>query len=249
MKKEIEDLVNYAMKQPVVNDFIITDNYYFTLQDIQFLKTIEFDSTKLAKAIQGKTDNNNIFYRVEIECNCGNVEVHYLSKTGLINHIKENKPTKSHYFSAPSHLCCECERKLIENNTKNKLDYETQQKVLITTNTQIFIEKYINTKYHKYEYRTGWNEINNDFIYTDINLIIIAIKKLSYQDFLQTFYWQIVKDRKKYRANYKCQLCGNGGTLHVHHSTYENHGNEINNLNDLIVLCDKCHEKFHDIIK
>lgn len=48
------------------------------------------------------------------------------------------------------------------------------------------------------------------------------------------------------RADYKCQLCNREGTMNVHHKTYERLGEE--QLNDLIVLCQDCHAKFHDKI-
>jgi len=44
----------------------------------------------------------------------------------------------------------------------------------------------------------------------------------------------------------KCELCGKKKNLHVHHTTYENHGLEHIHLNDLMVLCKICHAKFHD---
>jgi len=68
---------------------------------------------------------------------------------------------------------------------------------------------------------------------------------IPYAEYLETQHWQNVRKRALRRAEYKCQLCNNGdGILHVHHKTYENLGCEENN--DLIVLCENCHQKFHD---
>ena len=44
----------------------------------------------------------------------------------------------------------------------------------------------------------------------------------------------------------KCELCGKAGTQ-VHHLTYENLGHE--EPTDLILLCGKCHQKEHGLIK
>lgn len=77
------------------------------------------------------------------------------------------------------------------------------------------------------------------------------IKQLSYSDFLKTPYWKAIADETKRMAGYKCKLCGKSENLSTHHRTYDIHGKEhIYNVmkNDLIVLCDNCHKKFHDII-
>lgn len=75
------------------------------------------------------------------------------------------------------------------------------------------------------------------------------LQKLSYEDFLNTKYWDLVRRYKLKRSGFKCELCNsNGKTLNVHHKTYDNHGMEHDNLEDLIVLCRNCHEKFHDVI-
>ena len=38
-------------------------------------------------------------------------------------------------------------------------------------------------------------------------------------------------------------MCGKDAQLHVHHCTYANYGEE--RLEDLIMLCSACHERFH----
>ena len=43
----------------------------------------------------------------------------------------------------------------------------------------------------------------------------------------------------------RCQLCNTGGSLQVHHRTYQRRGYE--RLDDLTVLCRKCHERQHGI--
>jgi 5-methylcytosine-specific restriction endonuclease McrA len=66
-----------------------------------------------------------------------------------------------------------------------------------------------------------------------------------YKEYLQSDNWKKLTARKRKSAKNKCQLCNDGEkTLHVHHRTYENLYKE--KLADLIVLCEKCHRKFHD---
>lgn len=72
---------------------------------------------------------------------------------------------------------------------------------------------------------------------------LIELKTMPYREYLQTPEWKATRKQKLKRANYKCQLCNAGGVLNVHHRTYERRGNEDDN--DLIVLCQPCHEIFH----
>ena len=57
-------------------------------------------------------------------------------------------------------------------------------------------------------------------------------------------HWQKIKLQAIHNAKNRCQLCNAKGHLQVHHRTYENLGNE--KVEDLIVLCDKCHAKHHE---
>ena len=73
---------------------------------------------------------------------------------------------------------------------------------------------------------------------------IQELKTMPYQEYLQTEHWRNKRKRALKRANYKCQLCSSKENLQVHHNTYDNRGNEKDE--DLIVLCEICHGKFHD---
>lgn len=73
------------------------------------------------------------------------------------------------------------------------------------------------------------------------------LREMPYQDFLKTEFWDEVRKRKLKQSHYACQLCNTRQSrLNVHHRTYEHHGEEDMYLNDLIVLCEVCHGKFHD---
>lgn len=70
------------------------------------------------------------------------------------------------------------------------------------------------------------------------------LRTLPYHEYLETPHWNTTREAAKSRADYRCQVCNtNERTLHTHHRTYENRGEE--KPEDLIVLCDKCHELFH----
>lgn len=66
-----------------------------------------------------------------------------------------------------------------------------------------------------------------------------------YDKYLEHDYWHNIRIRKLKEADFKCQLCGNKDKLNVHHNNYNNLFME--KANDLIVLCESCHKKFHDI--
>lgn len=68
---------------------------------------------------------------------------------------------------------------------------------------------------------------------------------MPYREYLQTEHWQRLRITMLKRSRFHCQLCNAKGKLVVHHRTYERRGEEL--LQDLIVLCDPCHKKHHDI--
>lgn len=75
------------------------------------------------------------------------------------------------------------------------------------------------------------------------------INSMDYKDFLKTKYWKAVAAYKRYRAKYKCELCGSkNDTLHIHHKNYDAHGREhtLSVISEnLMCLCEKCHKKIH----
>lgn len=67
----------------------------------------------------------------------------------------------------------------------------------------------------------------------------------NYDEYLSHSHWGRIKSFKKEEAEYKCQLCSSNEKLNVHHNNYDNLFMEESN--DLIVLCESCHKKFHGI--
>lgn len=68
----------------------------------------------------------------------------------------------------------------------------------------------------------------------------------SYDEYLSYTHWNTIRMLKLEEADFKCQLCGNEDKLNVHHNNYDNLFMEAKS--DLIVLCESCHKKFHDIV-
>jgi hypothetical protein len=74
--------------------------------------------------------------------------------------------------------------------------------------------------------------------------LIMQLRALPYKLYLQTEHWQHIRQEALKAAQYKCQLCNEKDKiLDVHHRDYKNLGCET--FNDVIVLCDQCHKKFH----
>ena len=71
-------------------------------------------------------------------------------------------------------------------------------------------------------------------------------KHMPYNEYLQSEYWKHVKIKVLKRDHYHCVKCRRKSNLNIHHLTYQNRGNELKHLHDLITLCRKCHEKIHN---
>lgn len=81
----------------------------------------------------------------------------------------------------------------------------------------------------------------------DYNSICMHIRTMQYKDFLKTTYWAGIASYIKDRKGNRCERCGKPNTaLHVHHTTYEHHGDELHNLADLECLCQYCHQETHN---
>jgi hypothetical protein len=70
------------------------------------------------------------------------------------------------------------------------------------------------------------------------------LSALSYDEYLQTPYWRELRLKVLNRDGHCCRLCRSTDQLEVHHNTYERRGME--ELDDLVTLCKKCHQNFHD---
>lgn len=62
----------------------------------------------------------------------------------------------------------------------------------------------------------------------------------AYLAYLMSPEWQAKRRAALARANHRCQHCGKGGELDVHHKNYDWLGEE--DASDLIALCRPCHD-------
>lgn len=74
---------------------------------------------------------------------------------------------------------------------------------------------------------------------------IQACRELKYSDYLRDEYWNIFSRWFIWLRGEKCQVCACTKWLNVHHNNYDHQGVEYLYLNDVVVLCYRCHGLFH----
>jgi hypothetical protein len=72
-----------------------------------------------------------------------------------------------------------------------------------------------------------------------------AIRQESYDGYIDSDYWSKVRLKALASVNCKCQKCGSGSKLQVHHKYYCQRYTELENMHLLEVLCDYCHKSEH----
>lgn len=94
-----------------------------------------------------------------------------------------------------------------------------------------------------------FNDINKPNVFgTTVNDLSKEVKFVHYyNEFLSSEYWQEVRNKMLLLHNNKCQYCGSSKMLQVHHFSYNNHGDELNHIEDLRLLCKDCHRKMHNL--
>lgn len=68
-----------------------------------------------------------------------------------------------------------------------------------------------------------------------------------YKAYLLSDEWKTIKSKILARYNNKCVFCGSDKKLQVHHLSYKHIYDEGNHLEDLVLVCDKCHKIAHNI--
>ena len=139
------------------------------------------------------------------------------------------------------YLCKNCTNEVYETLAKNQEKEQQEQRVRLQNGratTNGIINGTIKVSASKRFSIMSFN-MNKTMVET--------LRDMPYADFLNTYYWDIVRKYKLVKGNYSCELCNTKGTvLNVHHKTYEHRGEEYRYLEDLIVLCSDCHGKFHN---
>ena len=68
----------------------------------------------------------------------------------------------------------------------------------------------------------------------------------NYNEFLKTGEWKQIAQMVKERDGHKCVICGSTENLNAHHIGYEG---DCLDENDIVTLCNRCHECLHDGIE
>jgi hypothetical protein len=129
------------------------------------------------------------------------------------------------------------------NNYNKKKQNKANNIKSFDKNTEEFIKLYIENMCTENIY----GGLVPEWIHADIEWDIVRIRlmKLPYEAFLKTYYWKAIGMYLKYKNGEHCTYCSCEKGLQIHHKTYEHHGIELFYLDDLEVLCDKCHKMKH----
>ena len=68
--------------------------------------------------------------------------------------------------------------------------------------------------------------------------------KPDYQEYLKSERWATLKKIARERAGNRCQVCNSKAALQCHHRSYDRL-REDGEIDDLIVICRSCHERYH----
>lgn len=233
------------------NDGLIKDGDYIDEELVKILS--QYKKAKMNQAFYSYDVVPAGGFKYHIDIKCPRCEKLYRKTAGKIKIIEmiermKNKSYNSDFF------CSQCEAE-IKNEEELKIKigdrkfYEREQETCA-----YYIANYLSPNK---KFNTNVSASEKAHIIMDIALyhhefyekIEEAVKSLDYRVFLNTPYWDGVRNYKFIRSKYRCELCGNAGKLNAHHKTYQNHGREhVKSVadNDLIVLCQECHRKFHD---
>lgn len=69
--------------------------------------------------------------------------------------------------------------------------------------------------------------------------------QMDLDDYLHTSVWYKLRAKRLKMDNFRCQRCGAAINVQVHHIHYPEVWGEEDYANDLITLCDECHEAIH----
>lgn len=70
----------------------------------------------------------------------------------------------------------------------------------------------------------------------------------TYEKYLRSDLWKMISITIKKDRNSKCEYCGSRRSLQIHHVTYEHVGEELLYLEDILLLCGRCHMKEHELL-
>ncbi len=244
-----EEFENYVKARCETRSFIFT-THLISHEEVLKIRLLlkQYKSTEVLKCV-ASIGLGDKFY-VETKCDqCNGLNKERLSKTKLIEYINDqSRQNRKKSWRNQDHICpsCESEAKRKQQETCQNLE-ESNQKIVLE-NTFYYIENYLSSdrEWHK---EIAQKQRIDKIRYPSVNWEAISdhIKSMDYQDFLKTPYWKAIAAHTKYKAGYRCQLCNSADNLATHHRNYDIHGREHAHMQELIVLCNDCHSKFHDI--
>lgn len=208
---------------------------------------------------RSETSSLKSLYRICFKCpHCGDSQIKEANKADTLDIVKRIKMNDYDRYSdcMEKYLCDNCYCSYL-NQKENEKKERLEEKERLTRN---YINQYLSPNRNFKKDIKPYEKINSIMeppkyrsryapMQPYYNEVEKRIKSMNYRDFLNTPFWDGVRNYKLKKANYCCELCGEKGILNVHHKTYENHGKEFDMEiadSDLIVLCKNCHEKFHD---
>lgn len=68
-----------------------------------------------------------------------------------------------------------------------------------------------------------------------------------YRLYLMSNYWRKLSRRVRKKYCNRCSICGSCNNINVHHKSYERLA-QVDEIIDLILLCNDCHKKIHGIV-
>ena len=100
----------------------------------------------------------------------------------------------------------------------------------------------------KEEWGKRWDEIRNRFHTTPTHILSCQLTELR-SKYMKSTAWKEFREEVLTQQN-QCEICaklGEDNILNLHHIEYETIGRE--QLSDLMVLYQRCHINYHDILK
>lgn len=121
------------------------------------------------------------------------------------------------------------------------------QRKIIEENTHYYLQMHLNPQ-RNWDVGITPKQRIEQIVYANVDWKVVSafIRGMEYQNFLKTPYWQAIAAYVKYKAGHRCRLCNSPHDLVTHHRNYRVHGYEHAHMEELTVLCDGCHSKFHN---
>lgn len=252
-------MIDYHTLEAIIKPVVIDDSHKITNNDIITEELVQF----LIKANQFKYINECFAkmdrpkkgelprptWHIQMKCTeCDTIQEKLVNKATLLDYLKvrysESKSPHNPFIlrQYSQFLCNECiERQRIAEEEKKVLE---NQKIL--DNTKLFVQKYLSKDINTSMLRNNIDVLKSEIRNCDEGLIAEYISSLDYDHFLITPYWKIIAYHVKKSAKFKCVICGSNENLNAHHKDYSIHGYELQNIRELVCLCNSCHSLYHN---